>query len=182
LFTPELLTKFVDKLEYRPCHILAGDRHFIIGEMPMPKSNEGALSRYVRRKMQEQHLSRYDVSVRSGGGIGDSYVGAIMNGTCTNVSIDKLKALARGLAVEEMEMARVAFSESAVSQRESDSTPDCSLMLIDIKNKTVMSSDVAEITHQVMQLSPRRRGVVLQFVNKLSRDRSKQRTGKAAQR
>jgi len=56
----------------------------------MDKSQMDPFSRYVRRRMREQHLSRRDVSARSGGKIGESYVGAIIKGKCTNVSIDKL--------------------------------------------------------------------------------------------
>ena len=140
----------------------------------MDKSQMDPFSRYVRRRMREQHLSRRDVSARSGGKIGESYVGAIIKGKCTNVSIDKLKALARGLGVDEMELARIALGDGEQSSFAGSETEDRSLILVDMRKKAVMSADVAEIARLLVQLSPRERSGVSKFVRRLINERARQ--------
>ena len=78
----------------------------------MSKTGKQGLSHYVDRVMKEKHLSRRDVKLRSGGEITDSYVSGIISGSAKNLSVEKLKALARGLRVREMELIRVAFGLS----------------------------------------------------------------------
>jgi transcriptional regulator with XRE-family HTH domain len=135
----------------------------------MSKAAKQGLSHYVDRVMKEKHLSRRDVKLRSGGEITDSYVSGIISGSATNLSVEKLKALARGLRVPEMELIRVAFGMS--DERETPGTADQShnLILVDLSRKNVISSDVAEIVHEVMGLSPADRTVVLQFVKRLGK-------------
>ena len=145
----------------------------------MSKSKQ-ALSRYVERVMKEKHLSRRDVKLRSGGEITDSYVSAIISGGATNLSVDKLKALARGLRVREIELIRVAFglSEEGVPAMPTDETHN--LLLLDITKKTVISTDVAEIAHEVIKLPPAERAVVLQYVKRVGRAaRRAQRKGRS---
>ena len=134
----------------------------------MTKTGKQGLSRYVERVMQEKHLSRRDVKLRSGGAITDSYVSGIISGTATNLSVDKLKALARGLRVREIELIRVAFGLSDEPQRIADQSHN--LVLLDITKKTVISNDVAEIVQEVIKLSPAERAVVLQYVKRVGRE------------
>jgi len=139
----------------------------LAGVALMSKTNKQGLSRYVELVMKEKHLSRRDVKLRSGGKITDSYVTAIINGTAKNPSIDKLKALARGLRVREMELIRAAFglSEERVPKRVADKSHN--LLLVDIKKKSIISNDVAEIVQEVVKLSPSERAVVLQYVKRV---------------
>lgn len=135
----------------------------------MSKTGKQGLSHYVDRVMKEKHLSRRDVKLRSGGEITDSYVSGIISGSATNLSVEKLKALARGLRVREMELIRVAFG--ITDEREAHQAPDQShnLALVDISRKTVLSNDVAEIAHEVIGLSAADRTVVLQFIKRLGK-------------
>lgn len=135
----------------------------------MSKTSKQGLSRYVERVMKEKHLSRRDVRLRSGGGITDSYVSGIISGTAKNLSVAKLKALARGLRVREIELIRVAFglSDEPVPQRVPDQSHN--LLLLDITKKTVISNDVAEIVQEVVKLPPAERSIVLQYVQRLGR-------------
>lgn len=139
----------------------------------MSKMRKEGLSRYVDRVMKEKHLSRSDVKLRSGGEITDSYVSAIISGAATNLSVEKLKALARGLRISERKLVNVAFGH--VEEVESDRTIDQShhLMLLDIRNKSILSSDVAEIVQEVVKLPAAERAVVLRYVKRLSRARRK---------
>ena len=135
----------------------------------MSKTGKQSLSRYVERVMKEKHLSRRDVKLRSGGEITDSYVSGIISGSARNLSIDKLKALARGLRVREIELIRVAFglTDERGPRRIADQSHN--LLLLDITKKTIISSDVAEIVQEVLRLSPAERAVVLQYVKRVGR-------------
>jgi transcriptional regulator with XRE-family HTH domain len=135
----------------------------------MSKTRKQGLSRYVERVMKEKHLSRRDVKLRSGGEITDSYVSGIISGSAKNLSVGKLKALARGLRVREIELVRVAFglSDERAPQQLDDQSHN--LLLLDITKKTVISNDIAEIVQEVIKLSAADRAVVLQFVERLGR-------------
>jgi transcriptional regulator with XRE-family HTH domain len=67
------------------------------------------LADYVRRVRQEKNLSLNDVVRRSGNQIANSHVSRIENGLTTNVTPEKLKALAKGLGVPEEEITSVVF-------------------------------------------------------------------------
>jgi transcriptional regulator with XRE-family HTH domain len=67
-----------------------------------------SLDRYVRRVLYEEGLTLSDVECRSEGEISDSYVSAIASGKIKNVTLEKLKALARGLGVTEAHLLSVA--------------------------------------------------------------------------
>ena len=71
-------------------------------------SRHEGLDRYVRRILKEKDLTLSDVERRAGGNISDSYVAGITAGTIRNLTIDKLKALARGLGVAESQILAVA--------------------------------------------------------------------------
>lgn len=135
----------------------------------MSKIRKQGLSHYVERVMKEKHLSRRDVKLRSGGEITDSYVSGIISGSAKNLSVGKLKALARGLRVREIELVRVAFglSDERAPQQLADQSHN--LLLLDITKKTVISNDIAEIVQEVIKLSAADRAVVLQFVERLGR-------------
>jgi transcriptional regulator with XRE-family HTH domain len=135
----------------------------------MSKASKPELSRYVKRVMKEKHLSRRDVSLRSGGEITDSYVSAILSGSAKNLSIDKLKALAHGLRVREMGLIRAAFGLSGEPVNREAADQSHNLLLLDITKKTLISNDVAEIVQEVIKLTPVERAVVLQYVKRVGR-------------
>ncbi len=144
----------------------------------MPKDT---LSRYVERVINEKRLSRRDVRLRSGGEITDGYVSAIVQGRATNLSVDKLKALARGLRVRPIELIRVAFGLSDERLPAGVADHSHNLLLLDINKKTFISNDVAEIVQAVIKLSPAERAVVLQYVNRVGKtDRKTQRKRRSA--
>lgn len=62
------------------------------------------MAEFVRRSRNEKRLSLNDVQRQSGNKIANSYVSRIENGIVTNVTPEKLKALARGLQVSEEEI------------------------------------------------------------------------------
>ena len=146
----------------------------------MSKTGKQGLSHYVDRVMKEKHLSRRDVKLRSGGEITDSYVSGIISGSATNLSVEKLKALARGLRVREMELIRVAFGYTDEGENHPTEDQSHNLVLIDLSRKTVLSNDVAEIVQEIVDLSPADRTVVLQYIKRLGRTQRKaQRKGRS---
>ena len=139
----------------------------------MSKTGKQGLSHYVDRVMKEKHLSRREVKLRSGGEITDSYVSGIISASAKNLSVEKLKALARGLRVREMELIRVALglSEERAAHQAVDQSHN--LVLVDLTSKNVISNDVAEIAQEVIGLSPADRMVVLQYIKRLGRAQRK---------
>ena len=76
---------------------------------------------YVRRmRVQVRRISLTDVERNSGGGIDASYVNRIENGFVTNVSPDKLDALARGLTVPPEEIIAVATGRAGNGELSTD--------------------------------------------------------------
>lgn len=70
------------------------------------------LGDYVRRIRNEKRLSLRDVSSRSGGQIANSHISRIESGEARGVSVDKLRALAKGLGIPEDEIFAVARGKS----------------------------------------------------------------------
>jgi transcriptional regulator with XRE-family HTH domain len=62
------------------------------------------LEAYVRRVMNAKNLKPGDVQRKSKGRVSDSYVGNILSGQARNLTVEKLKALAVGLGVDEEEL------------------------------------------------------------------------------
>jgi hypothetical protein len=50
-----------------------------------------------------------------------------------------------------------------------------SLILVDLRKKSVISSDVAQITQLVMELSPKDRTTVLKLVRKVVKEKTRRR-------
>ena len=67
------------------------------------------LAEYVQGIMDEKGLKAGAVAKRSNGGIGDSHVTNIANGTTTNITVETIKALALGLGVDPVEIFRAAI-------------------------------------------------------------------------
>ncbi len=130
----------------------------------MRKSHKDSLSRYVKRIMEDKHLSQRDVRLMSEGKITESYISGIINGTATNLTIDKLKALARGLGVPDQEVVRAAFDlqENGAGIRTGEKSD--SLVLVDLSKKIVVSPDITEIVRELVTLPAEGRAEVLKVV------------------
>ena len=68
-----------------------------------------SLSQYVSRIMKEKNLRPVDVARKSEGGIADSHVVNVTSGITTNLTLDRVKALALGLGVDPLELCTVAL-------------------------------------------------------------------------
>src|SRR5215469_7707748 len=99
-----------------------------------------ALSEYVKRVMSEKRLTLREVARLSGSRITQGYVGGIVQGLHTNPSVEKLKALAAGLGVDENEAFRVARGLEAKvpsSLEELNRDREANLALLDMMKSTV---------------------------------------------
>ena len=121
----------------------------------MNKSRKENLSKYVTRIMRQKGLKQKDVVSRSGGEIAGGYISDIINGKVTNLSMDKFKALARGLNVSVVEIFAAACGE-----RDDLSTND-SLMLLDLMQQVVLAPALMEILQLGVHLTPEEQEAVL---------------------
>jgi transcriptional regulator with XRE-family HTH domain len=130
------------------------------------------LGQYVKRIMEEKGLGLKDVQVLSGDTITDAYVANIVNGNAANPSVDKLKALALGLGVDEDELFLVARGISPgrpVAQKPAD--PSHTRMILKLMEKVVMSPRLTRILQEVVKLSAEDQEEVKDFIE--SKQKSK---------
>lgn len=140
----------------------------------MTKTGGKSLGQYVKRIMEEQHLTMNDVERRSGGGITDAYVGNIINGKVKSPSAVKLKALADGLGVPVLDLFRIAaeIEEGPEGSRPRDPWPVLSLLRA--VEKIVTSDDLTAIVQALLEMS----AAELQAVQKFIKSRQKKPNGK----
>jgi transcriptional regulator with XRE-family HTH domain len=121
----------------------------------MNKPKKENLSKYVARIMRQKGLKQKDVVLRSRGEIAGGYISDIINDKVTNLSMDKFKALARGLNVNVIELFAAACGE-----QDSLSTND-SLMLLDLMQQVVIAPALMEILQLGVHLSAEEQEAVL---------------------
>lgn len=132
------------------------------------------LGEYVKRVMKLKGLTQKDVQRMSGERITDGYVASITTGRATNLSVDKLIALADGLGVDADELFHVACGQQLDDGGRSRNGPD-SLMILETVQKAVMSPAVTQILHEVVCLSPDERTGLLVFMKRLGSIKRKSR-------
>src|SRR5215471_12485170 len=132
------------------------------------------LSEYVKRVMKLKGLTQKDVQRMSGWKITDGYVASITTARATNLSVDKLLALADGLGVDYDELFHIASGAGTATDIRGRSSPD-SLMILETVQQVVMSPVVTQILHEVVSLSNDDRADVLEYVKKLGSAKRKSR-------
>ena len=132
------------------------------------------LGEYVKRVMKLKGLTQKDVQRLSGRRITDGYVASITTGRATNLSVDKLIALADGLGVDADELFHVACGQQLDGGGRSRGGPDA-LMILETVQKVVMSPAVTQILNEVVRLSPDERAGLLVFIKRLGSIKAKSR-------
>ena len=146
----------------------------ILGKVKRILGKEEDLSRYVRRILAEKRLSFRDVQRDSGGGITQGYVGAIVNGRYVNPSVEKLKALARGLGESEERVFRVARGLSPDLDEAGDANGEGlqPLALLELMRRIVTDPELANLARELVELPPHARQVLLKVVRSLAEGRA----------
>jgi len=124
------------------------------------------LGEYVKRVMKLKGLTQKDVQRMSGMRITDGYVASITTGRASNLSVDKLNALADGLGVEADELFHVASGQTLNDSGKSRGSAPDTLMILETVQMAVMSPAVTEILHEVVRLSPDERAGLLGFIRR----------------
>lgn len=134
------------------------------------------LSEYVRRVMKVKGLTQKDVQRMSGGRITDGYVASITIGRASNLSVEKLQALADGLGVDADDLFHVAcgLREEPGGGRKEAHAPD-PLMILQTMQEAVVSPVVTAILHEVVRLSPGERVDLLAYIRRLGSTKAKSR-------
>lgn len=143
------------------------------GDLNMADAKHG-LGEYVKRVMKLKGLTQKDVQRMSGDRITDGYVASITTGRASNLSVDKLIALADGLGVDSDELFHVACGQQPDVRARSGNRPD-SMMILETVQKAVMSPAVTQILDEVVRLSPDQRAGLLAFINRMGSVKRKSR-------
>ncbi|HZM86730.1 MAG TPA: helix-turn-helix transcriptional regulator [Blastocatellia bacterium] len=128
---------------------------------------KNGLGEYVKRVMKLKGLTQKDVQRMSGQRITDGYVASITTGRASNLSVDKLVALADGLGVDANDLFHVACGQPLDVAGKGHNGTD-SLKILETVQKIVLSPEITEILHEVVRLSTAERADLLHFVNELS--------------
>jgi transcriptional regulator with XRE-family HTH domain len=123
------------------------------------------LGQYVKRVMDEKGFGLKDVEMMSDGAITDAYVANIVNGAASNPSVDKLKALAVGLRVDEDELFRVARglpADRSVPAKPAD--PSHTRMILRLMEKVAISPRLTKILQELVRLSAEDQEAVQKFI------------------
>ena len=139
----------------------------------MPSETSG-LSQYVRRVMKLKGLTQNDVERMSGGRITDGYVASITTNRATNLSVDKLVALADGIGVDTDELFHVARGLPEDEQTTTYTTD--ALKILEIVQKVVASPDVTEILNEAVRMSPEQLRLLVKSMKRVGTPKSKPRS------
>ena len=134
------------------------------------------LSSYVQRIMQKKGLSREDVVRNSGNKIAGSYVGRIVAGTITNLTVVKIEALARGLDVDPYEI----FAAS-VGKPPRDAKGKLAVDLPafgDVVQKLATNTDLLEIVLLCMNMTAKDRSALITTFKYADKSRQRSRKNK----
>jgi len=114
-------------------------------------SNRETLAQYVCRVVKERGLKHHEVREMSGGKITDGYVRGIMTGKAKNPSVDKLRALARGLGVSEDEIFKVA--RGVPVEGEAKGYQPNYQVIVNLISASLKNPTLAEVLSEVARLS-----------------------------
>jgi len=136
----------------------------------MRRLGKEKLSDYVRRVIRQKQLKLRDVERRAGGEITNGYISGIINGRIKNVSLEKLKALAKGLEVDVYELFSAAMGEARPLTEEGTSyaQPDV-LWLLGIMQEIAGSPELLKILHELVQMPAKDREIVIKVIESIGK-------------
>jgi hypothetical protein len=117
--------------------------------------------------MKQKALSLADVERNCDKEISASYIGKVVKGTVTNLTADKMVALARGLQVSPFEVFEASYGEPLEKDK-----PDA-FALLDMMQQLLMNPDILEAIPKLLKLSAEDRKVYFQPLRFLDRKKPK---------
>ena len=118
----------------------------------MSKPRVRALSEYVARVLEEKDLTPAEVSRLSGREITGTYVSGLARGSSANPSVSKLKALARGLDVDEDEIFRIARGLSPADKEKGDDDRSRYFRLVKLVSASLKNPVLVKLLLEVEKL------------------------------
>jgi len=106
---------------------------------------------FLKEVMRQKKLKGIDIEARSEGRITNSYVSDLLKGKTTNLSVEKINALAQGLGVDHVEVFKAASGESTAYQYEE---PWPSQYLVETMQMIMSSPDLTAIVKSLTKLKP----------------------------
>ncbi|HKQ04930.1 MAG TPA: helix-turn-helix domain-containing protein [Blastocatellia bacterium] len=138
----------------------------------MRRLGKEKLAEYVSRVIKQKQLKLRDVERRAGGEITNGYVSGIINNRIKNVSLAKLKALARGLEVDVYELFKASMDEprQLADEVASYSQPDV-LWLLGMMREIASTPELLKILHELVQMEPQDREMVIRVVESIGKSK-----------
>lgn len=146
----------------------------------MRRVSKETLADYVRRVMRQKQLKLRDVERRSGGDITNGYISGIITGRISNLSLDKLKALAKGLGVDVHELFSAAVGEPLqdVDEAPSHSRPDF-FWLLDVMQEAAKNPVILKVLQELLEMTQREREMVSKVNDAILKSRAPARRKRA---
>ena len=120
--------------------------------MPLPgKEAMSTLRDFLKEVMRQKNLKGIDIEARSEGKITNSYISDILKGKTTNLSVEKINALAQGLGIDHVEVFKAASGNPTAYKFEE---PWPSNNLVETMQMIMNSPDLTAIVKALTQLKP----------------------------
>lgn len=134
----------------------------------MNKIGRENLSEYIKRVVKQKDLKLRDIERNSEGMITNGYISGIVNGKITNLSVDKLRALALGLDVDAHDVFAAAIGEvrHKVRSLSNKSAPN-GQWLIEVMQEVLASPELTNLVDELVHLSRKERAMVMKVVQSL---------------
>ena len=138
----------------------------------MRRVGKEKLADYVKRVINQKQLKLREVERRAGGEITNGYVSGIINNRIKNISLEKLKALARGLEVDVYELFAAAMDEprQLADEVSSYAQPDV-LWLLGMMREVATSPELLRILHELVQMAPKDREMVVRVIESIGKSK-----------
>lgn len=144
---------------------------------PNKRPKVETLGEYVKRILEEKHLTMYDVEVRSERRIADAYVANVLTGVAKNLTVDKLKALAVGIGEPEDDVFKVARGLPLDRAEERGGEPWSPGGVIKALETVMASPELTKILRALMKMSLRDMRAVLKYVDSGKRSKDEKKGG-----
>jgi transcriptional regulator with XRE-family HTH domain len=138
----------------------------------MRRVGKEKLADFVKRVINQKQLKLREVERRAGGEITNGYVSGIINDRIKNISLEKLKALARGLEVDVYELFAAAMDEprQLADEVSSYAQPDV-LWLLGMMREIATSPELLKILHELVQMAPKDREMVVRVIESIGKSK-----------